>query len=159
MIGSLKIEITKQPDGIGLLRCTRADGSITWQKQTKHAGHFASHDLTHYAVETCLSYRQGFFGLIAAGWDVEDTTGKGARGPLPAEAVEVEGIVGLFDSERASGMLWTCDEFNQYAPRPLTQIQIESVRTLRGALFQQWRATPPGQSLELTFNLASVPLR
>jgi hypothetical protein len=152
----LKIEIMKQPDGTGVLRCTRRDGSITWQKQGKHAGHFALHDLTHYAVETCLGYRQGFFGLIATGWDVEDTTGKGSRGPLSAEAAEVEQIVGLFDSERASGVLWTCDEFNQYAPRPLTPAQIESVRTLRGRLFQQWRATPPGQKLELTFDLNSA---
>lgn len=155
----LKIEVTKQADGAGVLRCTRNDGSLTWQKQTKHAVHFALHDLTHYAVETCLGYREGFFGLIAAGWDIEDTTGKSARGPLPPEAVEVEQIVGLFDSERASGTLWTCDEFNQYAPRPLTQTDIERVRTLRGELFQQWRNTPPGQSLELSFDFTSSALR
>jgi len=52
----LQIEIAKQPDGAGILRCTRHDGSITWQKQTKRAAHFALHDLTHYAVETALSY-------------------------------------------------------------------------------------------------------
>ena len=153
----LKLEILKQPDGTGVLRCKRGDGSVTWQKQIKHAGHFALHDLTHYAVETSFGYRQGFFGLIAAGWDIEDTAGKGARSPLPPEAAEVEQIVGLFDSERASGVLWTCDEFQQYAPCPFTQAEIESVRTLRGALFQQWRATPPGAKLELIFALASVP--
>src|SRR5712675_408963 len=102
----LKIEIAKQPDGTGVIRCTRQDGSVTWQKQTKHAAHFALHDLTHYAVESALSYRRGFFGLIAEGWDVEDTTGNGARGPLSAEAIEVERIVGLFDAERGSGALW-----------------------------------------------------
>jgi hypothetical protein len=96
----LQIEIAKQPDGAGVLRCIRQDGSVTWQKQTKHAAHFAVHDLTHFAVETVLGYRRGFFGLIAQGWDVDDTTGKGARGVLPAEAIKVEKIVGLFDSER-----------------------------------------------------------
>ena len=149
----LKVEIVKQPDGSGVLRCTRQDGSITWQKQTKHAAHFALHDLTHYAVETSLGYRRGFFGLITEGWDVDDTTGKGSRGPLPAEAVEVEKIVGLFDSERASGMLWIREEFNEYAPRPLTDAEIQGVRALRGTLFQQWFATAPGQSMELTFSL------
>src|SRR3984957_14106051 len=103
MCSMLQIEIAKQPDGAGVLRCIRQDGSVTWQKQTKHAAHFAVHDLTHLAVETVLSYRRGFFGLIAEGWDVDDTTGKGARGPLPGEAGEVEQIVGLFDSERGSG--------------------------------------------------------
>jgi len=76
------IGIAKQPGGSGVLRCRREDGSVTWQKQTKHAAHFAVHDLTHYAVETVLGYRRGFFGLIAEGWDVEDTTGKGARAPF-----------------------------------------------------------------------------
>jgi hypothetical protein len=147
----LRIEISKRADGMGVLRCTRQDGSLTWQKQVKHGAHFALHDLTHYAVETTLGYRRGFFGLIAEGWDVEDTTGKGARGPLPAEAVEVERIVGLFDSERGSGVLWTGDEFNGFAPRALTDAEIGSVRSLRSRLFQQWSAIAPGQKLELQF--------
>ncbi len=147
----LKIEIVKRPDGSGILRCTRHDGTVTWQKQTRHAAHFALHDLTHYAVETVLGYRQGFFGLIAEGWDVEDTTGKGARGAIPAEAVEVERIVGLFDSERGSGMLWTAEEFNAFAPRPLTTEEILGVRSARGALFRQWSETASGEKLELTF--------
>jgi|SRR5579871_34176 len=147
----LKIEIVKQPDGAGVLRCTRHDGSVTWQKQTKHAAHFALHDLTHYAIETSLGYRQGFFGLIAAGWDIEDTTGKGKRGALPGEAIEVERMVGLFDSERGAGALWSPEEFNQHAPRALSQEQIRGVRALRSALFQQWFATEAGQTLELTF--------
>ena len=145
----LRIEISKRADGVGVLRCIREDGSVTWQKQPKHGAHFALHDLTHYAVETALGYRRGFFGLIAEGWEVEDTTGKGARGPLPVEAVEVERIVGLFDSERGSGMLWTVEEFNEFAPRPLTEAEILKVRALRGTLFKQWAAIEPGQELEL----------
>jgi hypothetical protein len=152
----LQIEITKRADGTGVLRCTREDGSVTWQKQMKHGAHFALHDLTHYAVETSLGYRRGFFGLIAEGWDVEDTTGKGARGPLPAEAVEVERIVGLFDSERGSGMLWTLEEFNEFSPRVLTVEDIRGVRSLRGALFQQWSALASGQKVELNFKVGQV---
>lgn len=150
-LAMVRIEIAKQPDGAGLLRCTRQDGSVTWQKQTRHAGHFALHDLTHYAVETALGYRRGFFGLIAEGWEVDDTTGKGARGALPAEDLEVERIVGLFDSERASSTLWTAGEFNEFAPRPLTDAEIQKVRALRAELFRQWSAITPGQKLELQF--------
>lgn len=106
----LKIEIVKRADGIGVLRCTRDDGSVTWQKQTRNAAHFALHDLTHYAVERSLGYRRGFFGLIAEGWEVDDTTGKGSRGALPDEALEVERIVGLFDAERNSGERWSAVE-------------------------------------------------
>src|ERR1700682_3030828 len=112
----LLIQLTKRPDGSGLLRCVRANGSVTWQKQSsRHAPHFALHDLTHFAVESTLGFRRGFFGLIAEGWEVDDTTGKGARGPLPEEAAVVERIVGLFDTDRASATLLTADEFNEYA--------------------------------------------
>lgn len=80
----MRVQITKKGNGSGVLRCVRAEGSVTWQKQTdRHAAFFALHDLTHFAVETTLGYRRGFFGLIAEGWEIEDTTGKGARGPLP----------------------------------------------------------------------------
>jgi hypothetical protein len=137
------------------MRCTRADGSVTWQKQTKHAAHFALHDLTHLAVETALGYQRGFFGLLSEGWDFDDTGGKGARGPLPPEAIEVEGIVGVFDSERACGTLWTLEEFNQYAQRRLTQEELLAVRRLRGALFNQWSEVAPGQKLELQFPMSS----
>src|SRR6185369_5353749 len=88
---------------------------------------------------------------VAEGWDIEDTGGKGARGPLPAEAIEVERIVGLFDSERGSGTLWTLEEFNEFAPRALSSEEILKVRALRAKLFQEWHATPRGQSLELKF--------
>lgn len=154
----LQIEIVKRADGVGVLRCTREDGSVTWQKQVKHSAHFALHDLTHYAVETALGYRRGFFGLIAEGWDVDDTTGKGARGPLPAEAGEVEQIVGLFDSERGSGMLWTVEEFNESAPRALAGAEIGNVRALRGKLFQQWSEIPAGQKLKLKFEVTAAAI-
>ena len=152
----LKIEIVKRADGAGLLRCTRADGSVTWQRQSeRHAVHFTHHDLTHFAVETTLGYEQGFFGLIASGWDIEDTTGKGARGPLPNEAGEVESVVGLFDSERGSGTLWTADEFAQFAPRRLTrkldEAAIRGIRSSRGDLFRRWAGVEISGKLELEY--------
>lgn len=106
-------------DGAGVLRCTRRDGSVTWQKQEKHAAHFAPHDLTHYAVETALGYRRGFFGL--------------------------------FDAERASGVLWTADEFNSAAPRVLTEAEIRRVRAPRAKLFEDWFTVQPGEKLAITF--------
>lgn len=148
----LKIQITKRTDGGGVLRWARFDGSVTWQKQTqRHAAHLALHDLTHFAVESALGFKRGFYGLIAEGWDIEDTTGKGARGRLPEEAGEVERVVGLFDMERAGGVIYTAEEFNEHSPRPFTDDDLARVRKLRGELFSKWFAVEAGNALKLEF--------
>lgn len=157
----MQVQITKKADGSGVLRCVRDDGSVTWQKQTeRHAAYFALHDLTHFAVETTLGYRRGFFGLIAEGWEIEDTTGKGARGPLPPEAGQAEVIVGLFSAEHASGAIWTVDEFNEFGAgagaRKLTFAEIVQVKKKRSELFQQWSAVAPGATLELHFEIPAL---
>jgi hypothetical protein len=148
------IEIVKRADQSGVLRCTRDDGSVAWQKQERHGAHFALHDITHYVVETTLGLSGAFFGLVSQGWEIVDTTGKGSRGPVPPEAVIAESIVGLFDSERASGTNWTqaeIQEFGSEAARQLTLEQIVAIRERRAEIFGQWRCVPVGQALELRF--------
>jgi hypothetical protein len=148
----VRVQITKRDDGAGLLKCIRDDRSCTWQKQPdRHAAHFALHDLTHFAVETTLGYRNAFFGLLEQGWDMDDVTGKGGRGPLPAEATEVESIVGLLDAERA-GVIWTCEEFNQFSKaRQLTADEMRQIKARRSELFGRWFALGTGQTLDLEF--------
>jgi hypothetical protein len=120
------------------------------------------HDLVHYAVETEIGFGCGFYGLIADGWDIADTTGKGARGRLPDEAIEVEYIVGSLGTERTRASACTADEFNHLAvafaktrgrpnPRPLTDAELTRIRSRIDELFGRWRALPPGATLELTF--------
>ncbi len=136
------------------MRCVREDGSYTWQKQnSRQAPFFALHDLTHFAVESTLGFEHGFFGLIAEGWDIEDTTGKGSRGPLTRDAMEAEHLVGLLDGERAGGVIWSAKEFNQHRPlaRRLTDDDLARVRARRAELFRQWSAVKPGDALELRF--------
>lgn len=146
------VEIAKRKDGAGVLRCVRDDGSVIWQKQTeRQAAYFALHDLTHFAVESVLGYRRGFFGLLSEGWDFDDTTGKGAKGPLPAEAGEVESIVGQFFLEPASGARWAADEFCDSLSRKLTEDELASVRRRRSELFREWAAVEPGSVLNLKF--------
>jgi hypothetical protein len=164
----LLIQITKRSDGGGVLRCVRANGTVTWQKQTRHAAFFALHDLTHFAVESTLGFRRGFFGLIAEGWEIEDTTGKEARGALPSETQQAEYIVGSLDRERAVAAIWSAADFNQQAaihaasaglpePRPLTDEELACLRVRRDELFAAWSATHPGQTLELHFDVRMTP--
>jgi hypothetical protein len=157
----LIIEFAKQKDGSAVLRCRRADGSVSWQKQEgKHAAFFPLHDLTHYAVETELGFRRGFYGLIAEGWEIAETTGKRARGPLPNETLEVEYLVSAFSAERASGTATTAAEFNDLAatfasanempqPRKLSDEELGRVRSRFNELATQWRSLAPGSTLEL----------
>ncbi len=161
------IEFTKRADGRTVLRCVRADRSITWQRNDdEKARFFPLHDLTHYAVETEVGFTQGFFGLIAEGWNIDETTGKTARGPLPNEAIEVEYLVSAFSAERAGGVAATAEEFNELAatfagakgmppPRRLTNEDLQKVRARFDELANRWRALPPDSSLELVVPLLS----
>lgn len=144
---------------------TRADGSVVWQKQQgSHAAFFPFHDLTHYAVESTLRLPDAFFGLVASGWSIEDTEGKGARGRLPANAHFVEALVGTLDRERASFARWTAEEFNDSlalylsragleAPRQLTDDDLARIRARRAELFQQWDSLGEGASLVLAWDI------
>ena len=159
------IEFTKRADGRTVLRCVRADGSVTWQRNDdEHARFFPLHDLTHYSVETELGFSRGFFGLIAEGWNIEETTGKTARGALPNEALEVEYIVSAFAAERAGGVNASSAEFNQLAatfasakgmptPRQLSDEDLARVRGRFDELAAKWRSLSPGATLELPFSL------
>jgi hypothetical protein len=165
----LRVEITKRADGRAVLRCTRADGSVTWQRQNeRYARFFPFHDLTHFAVETGLGFRQGFYGLLAEGWDITETEGKGARGPLPPETILVEHVAGLFDRERIGGAQpMTAAEFNAQlsslaterglAKAPaFTDAQLVAVRARMDQLQARYAELPPDATLALDFDRATL---
>jgi hypothetical protein len=159
---SIVIRIKKGADGRTSLSCTRADGTTTWQRQQgQQAAFFPRHDLTHYAVETALAQRQGFYGLVAAGWDFSDFGSPWPCGKLPAEANISEIIVGLFDVERRIGERATAEQVNtsvaEYCTeaglpqREFTEEDLDRVRQKRAELFVKWDAVPLGDALELPF--------
>jgi hypothetical protein len=165
MSPELRIEYVKRSDGSVVLRCTRKDGSVTWEVRSKHAEFFAFHDLSHFAVETVLRFQKGFFGLIADGWDIVDTAGKGPRGKPPVESGLVEHIVGLFSSEQAGGAPpLAAADFNRQlremmgieAVRVITDAELVRVRQRIEELLVQWAAVPRTSSLELIFDRNAV---
>jgi hypothetical protein len=160
---ALTIRIKKNRDGTAALSCTRADGSVTWQKQRgQQALFFPRHDLTHYAVETVLGHRRGFYGLVAEGWDMSDFGTPWPRGPMPADANPSELIVGFLDAERAGNVRWTAADLNEKvalyyethhidAEFNVSDNQLAQIRQRRAELFAMWEAVPPGESLKLAF--------
>lgn len=157
------IQMKKQTDSGSLLRCTREDGSIVWQRHVgARARFFPLHDLEHFAVEALLGEREGFYGLIASGWAIEETSRKGARGKLPPRAVAIEHLVGMLDADRAGSSRATASELNEHArsfasghglPAPLllTEEILDRIRERVEELHLQWLSLPPNEIMELTF--------
>jgi hypothetical protein len=74
---------------------------------------FPLHDLTHYAVETVLGFRRGFYGLVANGWDFADS----ARRELPDDAGSAELVASLLlDGEGPGSSLRDAERADKQDP-------------------------------------------
>jgi len=159
----LRIELARLGHGGALLKCTRIDGSVTWQRNDdRRSVFFAMHDLRHYAVESVLQSEKGFYGLIAAGWEIADTTGKTARGKLPEETLAIEHLVGMLDADETNGNHANVSELNQYAaefafrnqlqPRDeMSEDQLTEIRALTTDLRSRWAGLETGATMQLWF--------
>ncbi len=167
---NLTIRIKRGTDGDVTLTCVRANGTSTWQRQTgPSARFFPLHDLTHLAVETVLGELCGFYGLVAAGWEITDFGHPWPRGPLPQTAADMELVIGFLDAERASGEAWTAAMMHERsrlqhdargaAPATdahsicITDAQLGAIRQRRAELFAEWERTPPGDTLTVVFHV------
>ena len=168
----LAVSWKKHADGGVTLRCVRPDGTETWQhREGAQGAFFASHDILHFALETELGCEQGFFGLIAAGWSIEETTGKTPKGPLPEQALDVELWVSLFAAEQASGETWTVTQLAEQArlfaqkqegsqpsaPLVETDVLAAAVRAHFSELHARWLALPRGEVLAAQFGSDANP--
>lgn len=163
-MADLLIRLEKKRDGSVAQSCKRADGSVTWQRvDPRHGQFFLYHDLTHYAVESELGHRRGFYGLLAEGWEFTDFAAPWPRGKIPADAEPAELIVGLIDALRRSESEWTANDMNEYASTflaqygstlncPINQEQLARIRARMAELFKTWDALSAGEVLELEFN-------
>jgi len=165
----LHIRLKRHTDGSASLTCTRRDGSVTWQRQNgPTALVMPAHDLTHFAVESTLGFRRGFYGLLTEGWEITDFAKPWPRGPIPDEALVVELIVGFLDAERRQGEAMTAAAFQlqaeQYVAsrlavgkkmphglRPLTDDELARVRARRDDLLAHWADVPASGALDLDF--------
>ncbi|HEX5387116.1 MAG TPA: hypothetical protein VFW66_10475 [Gemmatimonadales bacterium] len=166
-MGDLRVQLKKGRDGPPSLTAIRPDGSRTWSRVHRF---FPLHDLLHYTVETTLGFREAFFGLLAAGWALDDFTAPHARARLPAEAGWAENIVGLLDQERARGGEYDAETFNAglgaalvdqgWPPwRELAEAELVAIRRAHRELAARWQALAPGEQLELIFAASASPVR
>src|SRR5262249_62175861 len=106
---------------------------------------FPVHDLVHYCVESTLGFRDAFFGLIAAGWNLEDFGQPWPRGPLPDQALLSEQVVGEVWRAFLLREVLSARDLNQRVaemraqkgldmPRMLTDTELEEIQTRLGQL-------------------------
>lgn len=156
----MKVCLKKAKDGRPSVSFLRADGSSTTGRLG--SGDFGPvHDLTHYAVETTLGLSGGFYGLLAAGWNIPDFEVKGTGRRLEDEAVVAECIVGQLTNAVFGSQPVATADFNWLVAEAVRAVRPGAVvlavddatfRTLRerlAALLDRWRALPPGETLEL----------
>jgi len=159
-VPSLTIEIKKTKDGRPSLACVRADGSRTWARVHPF---FPTHDLTHCAVESVMGYDEAFFGLVAAGWEIDAFTAPGAARKMPLQAMCAENIVGHLErgvaqdaAEMNAALAASMREQGLGACAPVTAEQLSAIRRLRSHLVAQWMELAVGETLRVGFP-ATVP--
>ncbi len=108
----LRILFTKaKKDGSqDILTCIRPDGSRTWAKLNAV---FPIHDMTHYSVEMEMRSKNGFFGLLAQGWNLTDFDSPENRARMPLEALWVEHVVGIVWREYVTRNVTPYPEFSE----------------------------------------------
>jgi len=136
-----------------VLTVVRPDGTSTWKRGK---GWFAVHDLAHFAVETTFGCRDGFYGLLARGWDIGDFGTPWPKGPPPDEVGFVEVVVSALQAAQA-GQDVTIGEMlaANGVDRAVDPADLERARKKWMELLMRWNEVQPGQALELVFELAS----
>jgi hypothetical protein len=162
---SVQITLTRGKDAKDVLAITRTDGSRTWSRQSQP--YLSLHDLAHYCVESTLGMQNGFYGLVAEGWDITTFADKTKAKDIPAEAIWVEHAVSMLMLHTSQGPL-SAAEFNaaiaqeavvrgEHFLRPITQPELDAMTSLLSELHYRWRKLAPGERIELTFTPGTSP--
>ena len=155
----MQLRISKHLDKPHTLLCRRDNGTETWMASDEF---FVRHDLSHYAIEKTLGYRNAFLGMLNEGMDLKAFEDRDTRLQLvvSAEGGWAENMANLFLMETAQGQV---NDFNAMlteafvrigaavGPTYLSNDEIAAIRTLLKQLLADWAALPVGETLVLEF--------
>ena len=155
----MEILFHKKNKAGSVLSCSRKDGTKTWRHIIPF---FESHDICHFAVEKTLCLRNGFYGMVATGIDINefDLPKEQRKFSISEEAVFTEHLVNLLTIEYAQGKMESFMEVfsglykqqvgtNFYTV--LTGQKLEEIRQLFNKLMQQWHSLPVDKTMILFF--------
>lgn len=161
----LTIQLYKYANKPTVLKCIRADKSITWSKLHPNTEY---HDLAHIAVEETLGFQDSFFGMVADGVNItdfelpEDQKPVALKGNnLSRESLVTEHLVNLLTIEQLTTRQ-TIDSIEVAQkilkrnhlpfPKELTQDSLHIIRTKFLQLISLWNALKDGHYLEKKLN-------
>jgi hypothetical protein len=124
------------------------------------------HDLVHFALESEAGLANGFYGSLARGVAYGELAAVDATTGGPAELVAVERVVGPLQGAWRGGvdpepfvarLRAYHAQIGERVPEWLTAELVQRVAARLRALDGQWRATPFGATMELTFAVPRGP--
>jgi hypothetical protein len=163
---TLAFRIRKRPDAHAQLVLVREDGSSTVGPIGPGDGYGPVHDLAHYVAERALGLSDGFLGLVASGWAIDDFEVKGSARRLPDEAMLAEMVAGELSREEMTHQYGAAADFEwgvaawlrqarpDYTPPAIAADALARMRTELADLRGRWRDLAPGGTLELPFAAA-----
>lgn len=157
----MKIIFKKHNERKNSIHCVRDDGTETWMEADPF---FVMHDLMHYAVETELGLKTGFYGLLESGIDITDFNKprEERNFVMTEEALASESLVNLLLIEYNQG---TVDNFNTllneayqtndypYQPPAISNTQHDMIMENFKSLTSAWHLLEYKNTLELSFNI------
>lgn len=157
------IRFAKHLEKAPTLTCIRDDGSLTWFRVDANGEFFVAHDLLHYAVETILGFSTAFYGMVAAGRDLNDFGTQGGEidpRPYSEEAMQAEQIVGLVQVLFPPGAKPDHSTFAEAigakagklpGTQGITESDLARIHAKWSDLLEQWQNLPNHAILELNF--------
>ena len=124
--------------------------------------YFVRHDLSHYAIEKILEYRNAFLGMLNSGMEFHDFEDRNKRMQIGMsnEAAHAECLANLFLQDAVQGKLKNFLElassmfqtsFSSHKMPNLSMPQVEKIRNLLSTLLQQWNELPEEETMNLYF--------
>ena len=155
----MEISFTKRGSKNHIISCKRKNGTVTWMHSSSF---FITHDLCHYAVETKLSLKKAFYGMLADGTDINDFELPKEQRPfqLTEEAIIAEHLVNLLTIEYSQGRMenfiqtlkegYIKENYVSESPE-IEPEKIDDTRNLFEKLMKQWALVPEGDTMTLNF--------
>jgi len=142
-----------------VLSCKRNDGTETWRHVSNF---FISRDICHYAAETIIPLNKAFFGMVAAGTDIQnfDLPKEQRTFQLTEEAILAEHLVNLLTIEAIQGKMENFLEvfseiYEEHVGtklyRLVTENKLEEIRNKLSELLQQWNLLEETKTMTLLF--------